>query len=414
MDELKKVLEEGLKKAPKILLWRAIKKKLSEHGIDDKKAVKAFADHILSDEEETFMWDDGSDNCVKIEFTEQDEDQVLDAVNEFVAEKLPKIVDGSIKDAAKDVARELEKGWPALRLKEKSEARHFSDRIDLRWSKGLDPLRMMLIASHEVGELFAEKITRSKAKKGQNKRQVLSLLHMRACQTTLEIITLLENGLPDGAYARWRTLYEISVVAFFLDRFGDEAARRYIAHDAVSARDSLENQFKFAGELFDPSSLTGEAKRIEDVFVAVVQNFGKSFAGHYGWAASSLGINAPRFKDLEEAVDWGALPPAYKWSSFKVHAGSAGVLRSLGNVGSSQVIHSGATNAGLDTPAINTASSLLQITSLVFPHPSYLETAIQLKALLKLRDRVVKGCTKAASRLEKEELSIRADLENEI
>ena len=93
--------------------------------------------------------------------------------------------------------------------------RHFSDRIDLRWSKGLGPLRMMLIASREVGELFAEKLKRSKAKKGILKRKTLMILHMRAYRTTLEILTLIENGFPDGAYARWRTLYEITVVAFF-------------------------------------------------------------------------------------------------------------------------------------------------------------------------------------------------------
>lgn len=243
------------------------------------------------------------------------------------------------------------------------------------------------------------------------KREALLILHMRACQTTLEILTLIENGLPDGAYARWRTLYEITVVAFFVSRFGDEAAERYMEHDVVSARESLVNEFKFSGEQYDPMLLEGEAKEIEGDFVAVVQKFGKSFAGPYGWAADSLGKKSPRFQDLEEAVDWGALPPEYKWSSFKVHAGSAGALRSLGNVGDSQVIHAGATNAGLQTPAIDTAHSLLQITSLIFPNPNQMETAIQVKGLLILRDKVVKECRKATRKLEKDEFNIRAGLE---
>ncbi|WP_237401515.1 DUF5677 domain-containing protein, partial [Rhodovulum sulfidophilum] len=241
------------------------------------------------------------------------------------------------------------------------------------------------------------------------RREALMILHARACQTTLEILTLIESGFPDGAYARWRTLYEITVVAFFISRFGDEVAKRYIAHDVVSARDLLENEFKFAGEVFDPSSLEGPARRIEDDYEAVVELFGRSFKGPYGWAADSLGCKAPRFQDLEQAVDWGALPPEYKWSSFKVHAGSAGTLRTLGSILGDKIIHSGATNAGLQTPAIHTASSLLQITSLIFPNPHQLETAVQLKALLILRDKVVKECRKAARKLERDELKNRTD-----
>ena len=411
---MKRALETELEEVPRYFLHQALKKKLKEQGVKDKGATEAFADHVLSGDEGNFKWDSGNngpDKKINITFTKQDGDEILQAMNKFVEEGLPKIVDGSIKDAAKDFVKALEKRWPEVKLDEKYEARHFSDRIDLRWSKGLDPLRMMLIASREVGEAFSDKLGRSKAKKGLLKREALLILHTRACQTTLEILTLIENGLPDGAYARWRTLYEITVVAFFVSRFGDGAAKRYMAHDVVSARELLVNEFRFAGEQYDTKLLEGEAKEIEDDFIAAVQEFGKPFAGHYGWAADSLNKKTPRFQDLEEAVDWGVLPPEYKWSSFKVHAGSAGALRSLGTIGDNQVIHSGATNAGLQIPAIDTASSLLQITSLIFPNPKQMETTVQLKGLLILRDKVVKECTKAARKLEKDELKIRAGIE---
>lgn len=398
-------------KVPKRFLRRALKKKLKQQGIKDKDAIRAFADHVLAGEDGSFEWDDGDDGPAKkvtIKFTEQDSDEVLEAMNDFLEEGLPKVVNGSIDDGAKSLVKSLKKSWPEIKLNARYESQHFNDRIDLRWSKGLDPLRMMLIASREVGEVFAEKLARSKASRGLLKREALFVLHTRACQTTLEILTLIENGLPDGAYARWRTLYEITVVAFFISRFGDEAAKRFMAHDVVSTRESLVNEYKFSGKIYDPKMLEGEERDIEDDFHAVVQEFGKSFAGHYGWAADSLSKKSPRFQDLEEAVDWGALPPEYKWSSFKVHAGSAGALRTLGSIGDDMVIHAGATNAGLQTPAIDTAVSLLQITSLVFPYPNQLETAVQAKALLILRDKVVKECRKAAQKLRKDELAIRS------
>lgn len=413
MDRMKKILEAEIEKIPAHFLRRALKEKLEEQGVKDSDAIESFVGHVLSGEEGPFKWNDGDgapEKKITIEFTDQDGDEILEAMNEFLDEGLPKVIQSSIEDSAKSIVKDLEKRWPEVKLNEKYEVRHFSDRIDLRWSKGLDPLRMMLIASREIGEAFAGKLAKSKAKKGIQRREALMILHARACQTTLEILTLIDNGLPDGAYARWRTLYEITVVAFFVSRFGDEAARRYIAHDVVSARDSLFNEFKFAGEVYDPSLLDGEAKQIEDDYQSIVEKFGKPFKGPYGWAADSLDCNAPEFKHLEQAVDWGALPPEYKWASLKVHAGSAGALRSLGLIFGEKIIHSGASNAGLQTPAIHTASSLLQITSLILPNSNQVETAVQLKALLILRDKVIKECRRASRKIEKDELRTRADL----
>ena len=135
--------------------------------------------------------------------------------------------------------------------------------------------------------------------------------------------------------------------------------------------------------------------------------YGKSFAGQYGWAAHHLNVKSPRFSDLERAVDWDALPPHYKWSSYKVHAGIAGGVRGLGSISDELIIHGGASNAGLDVPAINTAYSLLHLTSLVFGKRDELENSIHMQALVLLRDKVTKECRKAARTLEKEEMEIR-------
>lgn len=410
MASLKQHLLKEIEKLPRHLLKRKLGDKLKHQGIENSLLLDALTDHVLSNGSEPFSWDDGEDGPtknLKIVFSEEDGDEILDSLNTFLKEGLPNVVNGSIQDGAKSLVRALERKWPEQKVHEHNDMRYFRDRIDLRWSKGLDPLRKLLIASREVGQDFADRLARSKAKHGLVKRHALMILHMRACQTAMEILTLLENGLADGAYARWRTLYEVSVVAFVIDRFGDEIAERYLDHDVVSMREAAINDLRHEGKEYVPGSLRGDLKELEDDFKALIEKYGKSFAGQYGWASHHLDIKAPRFCDLERAVDRTALPPDYKWSSYKVHAGISGAVRGLGTIGGLPLIHSGASNAGLDTPAINTAYSLLHVTSLVFDRRDELEKSVQMQALIILRDKVTKECRKAARKLESEEFELR-------
>lgn len=154
---------------------------------------------------------------------------------------------------------------------------------------------MLLTCSREVCERFGNSLAKSKAKKGLVRREVLLLLHTRACQTTMEIVTLLENGLADGALARWRTLYEIEVIASLINAHGDDLAERYLDHEAVVVKRSMDNELKFT----DPASGSRGAKRqrkeIEADFDAAIAKYGQEFGSSYGWAAHQLGLRRPTF-----------------------------------------------------------------------------------------------------------------------
>lgn len=296
MSHLKKVLEEHIEDVPKLLLQQAVKKKIEEQGIEGEGLLEALTDHILSGSKDTFHWDDGQPYQIRdlhIEFSDEDSKAIAEAYENFMKDGLPEVIQSSVKDGAKELVKALNRRWPEQKVEERNDMRHFQDRIDLRWAKAIDPLRMILIASREVGQEFAEKLARSKAKNGIVKREAIMALHMRACQTTMEILTLLENGLSDGAFARWRTLYEISVVALVIDRFGDEIAERYLLHDVVTMREAIMNEFKHDDQIYDPSSLKGEEKEIEDEFQALIGEYGNSFKSSYGWAAESLKIKKP-------------------------------------------------------------------------------------------------------------------------
>src|SRR5206468_2797969 len=89
----------------------------------------------------------------------------------------------------------------------------FRERLEARWGKGFDLLRMLLTICRELGQDSAKRLRKSRAHKNRVLRSLMVRLHARACQITAEIITLMENGFADGAMARWRTLYEVGVVA---------------------------------------------------------------------------------------------------------------------------------------------------------------------------------------------------------
>lgn len=400
---------EQVGQVPEILLRKLISKKLEENGISNKGLAEAFTKHVLENGDAVFQWDDGKDDAsrnVSLHISQDELDEVVRSMEKFLKDGLPELFLKTVQHGAKLLVKGLKSSWPEVKLSQSSEFYAFQGRLELRWSAGLDPLRMMLTASREIGEEYASRLSRSKAKRGIVTRQTLVMLHVRACQTTMEVITLLECGFADGAYARWRTLYEIAVVAMLIDRVGDELAERYLAHDAVSIRDALVNEFSFNDAAFHYDRLDKDQREIEDRYREVLDRYGSSFASPYGWAAHYLKVKKPTFQSLEKAIDWNSLPPDYKWSSHKVHAGASGLVRSLGLIGDRRLLAAGASNAGLERPAGNTAYSLLHITSLLVGKTADIDSQIKLQALILLRDEVIDKCGKIARRLIKEELSM--------
>lgn len=55
----------------------------------------------------------------------------------------------------------------------------------------------------------------------------LRQLYIRGCQVYYEICVLISSGLADGAWARWRTLYELAILSEFIAENGEEAAKGY-------------------------------------------------------------------------------------------------------------------------------------------------------------------------------------------
>ena len=175
----------------------------------------------------------------------------------------------------------------------------------------------------------------------------------------------MENGFADGAMARWRTIYEIGVVATVISAGGDELAQRYMAHEAVELKLALDEYDRCHQALgFKPMSLK-ERRRVERAFKAAVNTHGPEFGKPYGWAAQHLGLKRVTFKELEDAADRSEMRSYYKMASYNVHADAKGVFHRLGVLGDPSMVITGASDAGFVDPGQNTATTLVQITALL-------------------------------------------------
>src|SRR5208337_1220140 len=117
-----------------------------------------------------------------------------------------------------------------------------------------------------------------------------------------EALTLLRAGYGPGASSRWRSLYEIAVVATFVSQHGDETAVRYVDHLWVQQWRLLKDADE-SGTLDQAGQAAlEEAKREVDRLVAV---HGEGFAHEYGWAAKALPAAAHHgFRALVDATDF--------------------------------------------------------------------------------------------------------------
>ena len=382
----------------------AVRDKLREHDVNaDRIPVDKFIENMLSSKEEKFVWQDGLDGgrgrTASLGFTD-DEAHELSTQMDNRLKNADTIFQECLDVVAKSLLRRLERTYPEQKAHEEFELFGFRKRLEQRWGTPLDMYRMMLTMSRELFGGESESLGRSKAKTGLNLREALLGIHARTLRTATAVLVLLENGLADDAYARWRTLYELSVTAAFLSVHGEEAAKRYLLHEAVALKHRLDNERLWGGKKITKR----HQSEIERNYNAVVSAFGKPFKKPYGWAAGLIdGNDNPKFVDLEEAVKGKMIVPPYKESSLQVHGGRAGLL-GLGS--SDDVAAIGHSNLGLHIPLMHSSLCLMQVTSLHLYHsPS--RDVVLLKVLASLNEKIERRCRKVAKELTKEETAIR-------
>ncbi|MGZ8175333.1 MULTISPECIES: DUF5677 domain-containing protein [Methylobacter] len=233
----------------------------------------------------------------------------------------------------------------------------FVERNYGRWISGFQKLQILNQVSLEAGMEFQKQFLQYPAYVTDPLLGVLMRQHANACRITGEIIWLLQGGYADGALARWRTLFEISVTCQVIRKCGCDAAIDYIKHGRIKAVEGMQEYQKTAKEMnLEPYA--------DDELEAAIE-LKEALSGSddsFSWARKYVGSG--KLDKLREYAGLGKWSHNYKLASKHVHADFS-EMRSLFAMSEAKqdLLLVGPSNSGLVEPAHMTAITLSQITA---------------------------------------------------
>ncbi len=339
---------------------------------------------------------------MNVRITKDDVEYLNNSVSSFF-DDLTNVINSSSESIASSILDDFKETWAEYYLWDEKTTEVFLSNVQARWGEAFFLLKLLIEISRDIGEETSEKLRRSRAKKRiPYARLALVKLHARACQVSSEILILLENGYANGAVARWRTLYEIGVVMTLISDGGDVVGKRYLDHEAVAQKQALDEALRL--DEGDSVKISKKLRRdTERYYNSVLELYGRSFGGAYGWAAEYLGSTRPTFKDLEQAAGRVDMRSTYKMASYSVHAGVRGITSSHSHIDYfTDEIIAGASNAGMAEPGENTAFNLTLATGLLFRTKMKMDEIVKLRVLVMLRDEIVHEFRRAQRQLKKD------------
>ena len=292
-------------------------------------------------------------------------------IDDFTQEDIQTVVEESVNDLAKDTYERILSDDEGLERYQQTNE-DFQENLHERWGEPFELLERLIIWSMECGRSLNQEYG-FQARQNENYQfQSLLHLHSRSVQVAFEIHHLLKGGFADGAFARWRSLYEISLTSSFISNHSEETAERFLSYrhiwESYFAETYQEHQDDLNVEPLEPEVI----EQLEEIRTKLVNQFGESIDdGGYGsgWAAEAhSGNGRPSIHNMKEEADLEHLSPYYKLACESVHAGSKGTLDRLGilrheDIEQPEVLLAGPSNAGLNLPGQLTAISLAQVTT---------------------------------------------------
>lgn len=275
-------------------------------------------------------------------------------------------IDGSIKEminqSSNDLVEYFKTNMYQIAYEEQAKTDEFVSRQKQTWGEGLAASQTMYIMAVEAAELYSDYVTEKVDDETKKSKQytftALQHLHGRACQIFLEIFHLIRLGFADGAYARWRSLYELCVYADFIKHQGEQIAKQYIEQSETD-----ESNCRWAKG-------------------AVDENGKKLDAGSFDRIQKLISINSSWFDQ-------------YKLACFTVHGSPQGTFKRLANGKNSNCIPVGHSNYGIVTAAEHSAICLSWITGLFTTVFTHMDSLARCKLLANWIDVVRKAYFKA-------------------
>lgn len=223
----------------------------------------------------------------------------------------------------------LEKTMYERVLEERAQIAEFLARHEQIWGKGFvasEALYIMVLEAAEMNMQYVDSMPSDIIEEKQYRLAALRQIHARACQQFLEITYLIKAGFADGAFARWRSMYELCVVADFLMDNDESVALAFV--EAANSNDSWHNWARVA----------------------------PCFSMHKGNIT---------FNDIQNKCDLSTdvWRKQYKLANKVVHATPQGTFNRLGSFADIGVLSAGHSDYGVSLAAEHSAISLAVITT---------------------------------------------------
>ena len=246
--------------------------KLQKQGISpDEFPMEEFVEHCFSGADQDFNWDTDHPNAQNVVLDSDDMEALFGEIEKLM-DRSKSAYQEAMEETAKALVRQSVKDWPERESWNSAELHGFKKRLLLHWSTPLKLFYILLQFAEDIFFDYEEALLRSRAKSGIVLREVLLSIQARTLRTSRAVAVLLENGLADDAYARWRTLYELNVFGTLIAENGDDAASRYRDHEFVDLKKAMDNALDWGEKI--PKKTQREVVRDYD---AALKLYGDDF-----------------------------------------------------------------------------------------------------------------------------------------
>lgn len=246
-------------------------------------------------------------------------------------------------------------------LFERAHTAEFIGRMEQKWGKAFVASEALYICVMESSDEYIKFVVETMKHKKDDRVFVynaLTPIHARACQEYLEILCLCKNGFADGAYARWRSLYELSIISDFIRKNGECVATSFLQ----SA--DTEDRYEWA---------------------RVAKCFEKYPGNKY------ITFSAIQKQCKLSTAEWRK---QYNLSNQLVHASPQGTLYRIGNKTEMGILSAGLSDYGVAMPLVQSAISLSCITADLFTIFQHGDSLVAMMAFHKWIDKIKNYCDK--------------------
>lgn len=307
------------------------------------------------------------------------------------------------KPLSDNVIANLKKDAEKMLKEQREYEKGFEARLYNRWKVPIDLMESLIRISMESGSKKWEKLANS-SKTGQAKASALIQIHARALSISNEILSLIKSGYADGANARWRSLLELGVIAFFLKDNTDDIAQRYLDNVIIrkykESRDYQEYHKRLGEEPLEDQDLV-LLKNQKD---SLIKKYGEDFdKKDYNWIPYSV-LRDRNFRGLIKHVKLDHFLPYYNFSTNSIHGSSRGFHRlGLTNKTQEKILLAGASDYGHADPLQNTALLLSHVTMCLLLLESDFESMLNVQIMNRYFKEIGETASKIQKEIEKEE-----------